>query len=162
MPVLLGLLGLGVVLLLARWYAEADTRRIKASLRWTGFSLGLVLVVGLAATGRLPAALAFLAALIAWAWRVFGMVRMAHGLGRAFGLFGGSKSQGQGPQTPRPASGQMDEAEALRILGVKAGASRDEIKAAYRRLMAQVHPDRGGSDYFAAKLNNAKDVLLKE
>jgi DnaJ-domain-containing protein 1 len=51
--------------------------------------------------------------------------------------------------------------EARRILGVGDGASPEDIKAAYRRLMAQMHPDKGGSDYLAAKVNQAKDVLLK-
>lgn len=54
---------------------------------------------------------------------------------------------------------RMSRAEALSVLGLEEGASRDTILDAYRNLMKRVHPDRGGSDYLAAKLNQAKDVL---
>lgn len=56
--------------------------------------------------------------------------------------------------------GKMSRDEAYAVLGLKAGASVDEIKAAHRRLMKDFHPDKGGSDYLAAKVNQAKDVLL--
>ena len=69
---------------------------------------------------------------------------------------------GTGPGAAPAASGAMSREEALRILGLKDGAGRQDIKEAYRRLMAQLHPDRGGSDYLAAKVNQAKDFLLKE
>jgi DnaJ-domain-containing protein 1 len=62
---------------------------------------------------------------------------------------------------PPPNPGAMGESEALQILGLTKGASAEDVKAAYRRLMGQMHPDRGGSDYLAAKINAAKDVLLK-
>lgn len=55
--------------------------------------------------------------------------------------------------------GRMSRAEALSVLGLQEGASRDAVLDAYRNLMKRVHPDRGGSDYLAAKLNQAKDVL---
>ena len=61
-----------------------------------------------------------------------------------------------------PVPGAMTESEALLVLGLAKGAVRDEVKAAYRRLMTQLHPDRGGPDYLAAKINAAKDALLKE
>jgi DnaJ domain len=50
--------------------------------------------------------------------------------------------------------------EAYAILGLQPGADAAAIKAAHHRLMKQLHPDHGGTDYFAAKLNRARDVLL--
>lgn len=54
----------------------------------------------------------------------------------------------------------MNRAEALAILGLAEGASREDIAAAHRALIQKLHPDRGGNDYLAAKINQAKDVLL--
>jgi hypothetical protein len=71
------------------------------------------------------------------------------------------ETTGAGPSSGPPAASAMTREEALRILGLKEGASPDEIKAAYRKLMGQLHPDRGGSDYLAAKVNQAKDFLVK-
>ena len=57
-------------------------------------------------------------------------------------------------------NGVMTPAEAYEVLGLESGASAKEIKEAYLRLIANVHPDHGGSTYLAAQLNQAKDVLL--
>lgn len=58
--------------------------------------------------------------------------------------------------------GAMTREEALEILGLGEGASREQIQHAYRTLMKKLHPDTGGSDWFAAKLNEAKRVLIGE
>lgn len=68
-----------------------------------------------------------------------------------------NKGAGNGPRAP---SSAMSRQEALAVLGLKEGASADDIRTAHRRLMKEFHPDRGGSDYLAAKINQAKDVLL--
>ena len=58
-------------------------------------------------------------------------------------------------------NGQMTRDEALQILGLDEKATNKDITMAHRRLMQKLHPDRGGNHYLAAKINQAKDCLLK-
>jgi hypothetical protein len=60
----------------------------------------------------------------------------------------------------RSTSGDMSVEEAYAILGLSSGADAEAIKEAHRRLMVKLHPDHGGSDYLATKINRARDVLL--
>jgi hypothetical protein len=75
-------------------------------------------------------------------------------------LAGERAGGGRSSAGARSTSGDMSVEEAYAILGLSSGADAEAIKEAHRRLMVKLHPDHGGSDYLATKINRARDVLL--
>ncbi|MEN0073788.1 MAG: hypothetical protein AAGC69_05360 [Paracraurococcus sp.] len=67
---------------------------------------------------------------------------------------------GPAGESRAPSGGRMTREEALAVLGLAEGADAAAIRAAHRRLMRAAHPDQGGSDWLAARINQARDALL--
>lgn len=74
--------------------------------------------------------------------------------------FPGESDFGRQQQAAPESSSGLSRSEALAVLGLSEEASDEDIVQAHRKLMQKLHPDRGGNDYLAAKVNQAKDVLL--
>lgn len=81
-------------------------------------------------------------------------------LAGAYLIFSSRVNRGVGRTAP-PVSPSLSEGEARAILGVDANASPDQIQAAWRRLMGRAHPDQGGTEGLAARVNAARDRLLR-
>lgn len=113
----------------------------------------------LAATGRLPWIAAIGAAALPFLKRGVGLLRYLPWLRHLFNNYQRSRDGGQ--RTQAPGAGVMSRQQALEILGLSGRPDRDQIIAAHRRLMQKVHPDRGGSNFLAQQLNEAKALLLK-
>jgi hypothetical protein len=142
MPYLLLVIGAAIGLFgLYKFFLSASPKQVGAFLTAVIFFLLTVALLFMAVTGRLPAAIALVVAIWPLALTYW---------------------KARQPRKPvATKSAKMTRAEALEVLGLADPATPETIEDAYKRLMMKVHPDQQGSDWMAAKLNEARDLLLK-
>ncbi len=148
--------------LVLRWFLKTPPAVVAGYLKKTGILLIAVLLLVLAATGKLNWLVAFAGVVMAAIIRMLPvLLRYAPQLQRLWVWFKAAKQNGPNNRTSdSPLNANMTKEQAYQILGLKQGATEREIIEAHRKLMQKVHPDRGGSDYLAAQINQAKRILL--
>lgn len=148
MPYLLLALGCLIGLYtLYRFMLKANIHQIKALFLSCALIAMVIALLFMAITGRLAAALAL-------------MVAMAPVIKFIIDAWNADKKKKQDEERTAPNYEVSSVSEAYQILGLEDGASADEIEQAHKRLIKKVHPDAEGSEWMAAKLNAAKDLLL--
>jgi len=164
---LAGALVLFLLLAGLRAFERASVTSVKALLAWIAALGGLSLALLLILSGRGGAAIGALVMFGPLIWQKLQTARMqslgqraqarGQGAGRTAGQAAGADDAPRGSPW---SGGPMSRDEALQILGLKTGASAAEIRAAHHRLMRRAHPDVGGSEWIASRINQARDVLL--
>ena len=159
--ILLGIVALAAFVVLFRLlWLSVRPKPVTAIITLATVAL-VIALAALAATGRLHWLAAAGAAILPFLRRALGLtVRFFPILGRLFSAFRQRRGTAGDGAFSGARRGAMSRDEALKVLGLGANASREEIIDAHRRLMAKNHPDKGGSTYIAQQLNEAKRTLL--
>ena len=161
MPRLILLVIIAVVLYLAyRWLKTGYREKGRPFLVKALLTIVAVGVVALAATGRVHWVGAMLASALAALRFTLPMLLRALPFLQQVHKAHAEQTKSQSSNTPPPQSSEMSAAEALEVLGLSGHPSKEDVIEAHRKLIQKLHPDRGGNDYLAAKINRAKDVLL--
>jgi hypothetical protein len=148
----------GVMWYLA-WYQRADSEsrnRSLVSIMLYGVAAALLILV---ITGRIPWLFALFSAAAPWINRALTVKHMwdRFNPSKSAGNTGHSRENNHPPGIPET---KMASEEAYKILNLDPGASEQEIIDAHRKLILKIHPDKGGSEFLAAQINQAKDTLL--
>lgn len=151
---------MAIALILWHKITRASGNDRKKLIFWSIVGAIIAILAGLAVTGHLNVITAMIAGLVALLPRALQLLKYLPFVSRLFQGRQGQPGQ-QGRQSPPPQGKQaMSAEEAMEVLGLKPGYSREDVIQAHRRMMQKVHPDRGGSDYLAAQINQAKETLL--
>jgi len=153
---------LGIALIVWHKISSASGEQRKKLIMTTIIWSVIAILALLAVTGKLNVITAIIASAVAMAPRLLGMLKYLPLAERFYkqAKSGQQSSQQAGQQNSSRQSNAMSEEEALAILGLKPGATREDILAAHKRMIQKLHPDRGGSDHLAAQINRAKETLL--
>jgi hypothetical protein len=151
-----------IVVVIALIYFLKYFRRIppedkpKAAIKY-GLYISAAVVIGLVITGKLHWIAAGIAGLLPVAQRLFTAgIRFMPYLKQLYTF----KQQSATSAPPAQESSSMTVNKAKEIFGFKTVENPEQVTKRHRELMQKNHPDRGGSDYLAAQINEAKECLM--
>ena len=146
-----------------RWFKKTPSAIVARHVRMIVLIFLGTALIFLAASGRLNWIIAVVGIVLAFLLRMMPMIaRLAPELYRLWLLFKGVRQNTSHQTYSKAGSASMSLEEAYNILGLSPGATRQQVTLAHRKLIQKIHPDRGGNDYLASKINLAKKMLLKK
>ena len=163
MHIIIGFLAVWLVFSLIRYGINCEPKERRRLVYVVAVALASIVLLMLLLTGRIHYLAALAAAVLPFIKKLPALLRYIPLLSGLFNKKTEPKSSAHtGSQSSSQTSSDMPVSLALQILELEEGATKDEILDAHRKLMQKLHPDRGGSNFLAAQVNMAKDVLLKK
>ncbi len=132
----------------------------KKLMLWSLTGIILSILAILAITGHLNLITAVIAGTVALVPRLLQYARYLPILSSLYQKHAKPNAQQQSQTPPVRGKQKMSVEEAIAVLALQPGYKKEDVIAAHRSMMQKVHPDRGGSDYLAAQINQAKEVVL--
>lgn len=144
-------------------YKKMDVAQKRKALWYVAAGIFIFILVLLVFKGAIPWIVAALGTLFIFIRNAYGLI--SHLL--PYWLQRKKAQNSQQHEAANPVAVPMETQEALDLLGLSGDITKNEIseamiQAAHRRLIQKLHPDRGGNDYLAAKINQARDHLLEK
>jgi hypothetical protein len=157
---------LGIVIFLTVYgflwlMANVESKAFSTFFRFSTIGISILAIIVLFFVGRYLLSLPFFALILgALKKKVFNIFNIVY----LFKLLSSAKKQGPSfyQKSQGSNSSGINKEEAFQVLGVKPGCNKDDIIKAHKDLIQSLHPDKSGNHYLASKINNARDILLKE
>lgn len=144
-----------------RWFQKTPPAVVARYVRTVSLLFIAIVLIFLGVTGRLNWIFAVVGVAFAFLIRMLPVIlRLAPSLHRLWQIVHGVKQTTSRQNNSKP-NATMTLDEAYNILGLTPGATKQQVVSAHRRLIQKIHPDRGGNNYLASKINMAKKTLLQ-
>ena len=151
---------ISIALILWHKIGKASGAERKKLVIWSILGGIIAVLAGLAVTGHLNIITAAIAGVIALLPKLLQFAKYLPFISRLYAQKNQQQEQYRAQTPPGNGKATMSTDEAMEVLGLNPGYTKDDVIQAHRRMMQKMHPDRGGSDFLAAQINKAKDTLL--
>ena len=151
---------ISIALILWHKIGKSSGAERKKLIIWSVVGGIMAVLAVLAVTGHLNIITAAIAGAIALLPKLLQFAKYLPFISRLYAQKDQQQEQYRAQAPPKNGKATMSNDEAMEVLGLSPGHTKDDVIQAHRRMMQKMHPDRGGSDYLAAQINKAKDTLL--